>query len=132
MTRVLITGCRYWVCPALATIVLKSLVERHGADLVIVHGAANGVDSSFAEAAAKLGITHEPHPAAWKTLGRSAGPKRNAEMVARGAAFAIAVHRSLLTSRGTLDCVRQCLAAGIPVWLIDGDDAKPRRITSVD
>ena len=36
------------------------------------------------------------------------------------------------TSNGTKDCVRQAIAAGIRVYLIDGDDAAPKRITLGD
>jgi hypothetical protein len=43
-----------------------------------------------------------------------------------------AKERTLATSRGTKDCVRQALAAGIPTYLIDGDDAAPKRITVSD
>jgi hypothetical protein len=49
-------------------------------------------------------------------------------MVDLGARFALAVHRDLATSKGTGDCVRRCLAARIPVWLIDSEDCKPRKL----
>jgi hypothetical protein len=32
------------------------------------------------------------------------------------------------TLKGTKDCVRQALAAGIPVWLTEDDRANPRRV----
>ena len=37
-------------------------------------------------------------------------------MVRAGAVFAVALHPDLAGSRGTRDCVRRCLDAGIPVW----------------
>ena len=40
--------------------------------------------------------------------------------------------RSLATSKGTKDCVRQALAAGIPVYLIEDERAVPRRIEAGD
>jgi ABC-type sugar transport system substrate-binding protein len=52
-------------------------------------------------------------------------------MVAAGATLAIAVHRDLAGSRGTKDCVRRAIAAGIPVYLIDSEDVRPRRITAI-
>jgi len=79
-----------------------------------------------------LGITVEPHVADRKGLGNIAGPARNREMVESGADLCIALHRTLETSRGTRDCIKQALAAGIPVWLIDGDEAVPRRIGAND
>jgi len=133
MTRVLITGCRHWHCERLAAYVVERLRTRNGPGLVIVHGEAKGVDSAFADAArATAGVTEEPHKADWDKHGRAAGPIRNEEMVAAGADLCLAVHRSLATSKGTLGCVRLAMAAGIPTWLIDSDDAVPRRIASVD
>jgi hypothetical protein len=42
------------------------------------------------------------------------------------------LHHSLATSKGTKDCVRQALAAGIPVHLIEDEHGIPRRIESAD
>lgn len=129
-TRIIITGDRHWGCFALAEAIIHRLAERYGwDDLVIVHGAATGVDASFGEACSLHDVTQESHPADW-SKGKAAGPIRNQEMVDAGADFAIAVHRNLAGSRGTRDCVRRCLSAGIPVWLIDSDEIHPRRITS--
>ncbi len=63
----------------------------------------------------ELGITVEPHVADWKGLGNVAGPARNREMVEAGADLCIALHRSIEASKGTKDCMRQALAAGIAV-----------------
>jgi hypothetical protein len=144
--RVIITGDRRWECTLIASAVMNSLVERYGIDFTVVHGAASGVDTVFARACERRGVKHEPHPAAWDVLdapgavirqredGRSynanAGPSRNAEMVAGGAAFAIAVHRNLAWSKGTRDCVGKCLRAQIPVYLVDGTNP-PRRIRAI-
>lgn len=149
MTRVLITGYRRWHCERLATYIVDRLVTRYGRDLTIVHGAAKGVDSAFADAAYAAGVKLEPHPARWDDIEApgalvrydekndrryvaNAGPIRNAEMVAAGANLCLAVHRDLAASKGTLGCVKLAFAAGIPVWLIDAEDAAPKRITSLD
>jgi hypothetical protein len=105
---------------------------KYGDSLVIVHGAAAGIDAAFAEGCFQLGVTDEPHQADWDKHGNAAGPIRNREMVEKGAAFCVACHRFLPKSRGTRDCVQRCLDAGIPVYLIDAADAEPRRIHSVD
>jgi hypothetical protein len=118
--RVLVTGDRHWDCAEIADRIVRSLRGRHGARLVIVHGAAAGVDAAFQAACERLGVTHEPHPADWSAYGRGAGPRRNQAMVRAGARFAIAVHRELAASRGTRDCVKRCRAAQIPVYLVDG------------
>ena len=130
--RILITGCRHWRCYDLADHVLKRLLARYGPDLVVVHGGAPGVDQAFNMAGRKLGIAIEPHVAYWKGLGNIAGPARNREMVEAGTDLCIALHRSIETSNGTKDCVRQALAAGIPVYLIEDERGFPRRIQAGD
>lgn len=130
--RVIITGDRHWRCPALARRVIAGLVDRHGlSHLTIVHGAAPGVDTSFAVEARDAGVEEEAHPARWETAGPSAGPRRNQEMVDSGAALVIACHRDLANSKGTKDCCRRALAAGIPVWLVESEEGTPRRITDL-
>jgi ABC-type sugar transport system substrate-binding protein len=53
-------------------------------------------------------------------------------MIAKGADLCVAVHKSLAKSKSTKDCVRQAIAAGIPVWLIDTDDGEPKRLAADD
>ena len=130
--RILITGDRHWRCDELAEQVLNRLLGRYGPETVIVHGGAPGVDQSFALACRELGITAEPHLADWKGLGNVTGPARNREMVQAGADLCVALHRTLETSRGTKDCIRQALAAGIPVYLIEDEQAIPRRVHAED
>ena len=60
------------------------------------------------------------------------GPARNREMVKAGADLCLAFHRSLATSKGTKDCARQALAAGIPTYLIDSDVGLRRRLRGDD
>jgi hypothetical protein len=99
---------------------------------VIIHGEATGVDNSFAEACRQLSIKAEPHLADWKGLGNVAGPARNREIVESGADMCIALHRTLETSKGTKDCVRQALKAGIAVYLIEDDRAVTKRVDAED
>jgi hypothetical protein len=49
-----------------------------------------------------------------------------------GADLCIALHRTIETSKGTKDCVRQALAAGIPAYLIEDERGIPRRIQTDD
>jgi hypothetical protein len=49
-------------------------------------------------------------------------------MVLAGADLCIALHRSIEASKGTKDCVRQALAARIPVWLIEDEQGVPKRV----
>jgi hypothetical protein len=146
--RVFVTGDRHWYAPELAAEVVKRLLVRNGPDLVIVHGAAPGIDWSFTQACGNLGLKVEVHPARWDLLdvpgavvrvnkdglryNANAGPIRNAEMVAAGAGMCVAFHRFLRQSRGTKDCVRRAIAAGIPTYLIDSKAARPWRLRAGD
>ena len=127
--RILIRGDRHWRCDDLAEQIVNRLIARNGPDLVIAHGGAPGVDNAFATACRELGIVAESQHADWHHLGKIAGPTRNREMVEAGADLCIALHRSIETSKGTKDCVRQALAAGIPVWLVEDDQARPEAHT---
>jgi YspA, cpYpsA-related SLOG family len=123
--RILITGDRHWSCTDLAERVVNRLIAKYGYDLVIVHGGANGAYQAFAVACRNLGIAAEPHVADWRGLGNIAGPARNREMVEAGAGLCVALHRNLAASRGTKDCIRQALAAGIRVYLIEDEKGVP-------
>jgi hypothetical protein len=130
--RTPVTGDRFWFCNRLAAAVVCRLVARYGQDIVVVHGAATGVDESFEMTCRGLGVNTEPHPADWERFGKRAGPRRNQDMVDAGAGLCIAFHRSLWTSKGTKDCVRQALEAGIPTYLVDSEEALPVRIRADD
>lgn len=133
MPRIIVTGCRRWWPWPLAERVMDRLTDRYSTmGIDIVHGAATGVDSVFRETARRFGVAEVGYPADWGRYGNEAGPIRNREMVAGGADFAIACHRSLGTSRGTGHCVRCLLGAGIPVYLLDSIDAEPVRIRRID
>lgn len=80
-------------------------------DATIVHGDAPGADRTAAKIAQSWGMTVEPHPAKWHLYGKQAGPKRNAQMVGKGADLLIAFPGGT----GTADCVRRAEEAGIPV-----------------
>lgn len=131
--RVIVTGDRHWACHEIAQRVVDGLIAKHGKSerVVIVEGGADGVDMAFHAAAVDRGLEVESHPVSredWRRLGKKAGPLRNAHMIARRADLCIAVHKNILDSRGTKDCVIQASGAGIPVWLIQGD-GKPKRLT---
>jgi YspA, cpYpsA-related SLOG family len=129
--RVLITGDRNWECRTLARAIIGRLTRKYGSKIIIVHGDGNGVDQAFAIECREGNTAVEAHPAKWE-LGKRAGPLRNTEMIATKPDFVVAIHRDLARSKGTKDCVKQALAAGIPVWLIEDDRAVPKRVLSAD
>jgi hypothetical protein len=60
---------RSWYAPGLAEDVVGRLILKHGRGLEIVQGGATGIDRSFAEACAELGVEQEAHCARLDELG---------------------------------------------------------------
>ncbi len=89
---------------------MERVVSRLGR-FVLVHGGATGADDLAAQWAERFGIEAEAHPAQW-SIGRKAGPLRNAKMARLGAALCVAFPGN----DGTADMIRKAKAAGIPVW----------------
>jgi hypothetical protein len=78
----------------------------------ILHGGATGVDALADEWADENDISVERYEALWQKYGRSAGPQRNAAMLASDVEFWIAFPRS--DSTGTNDFIEKARKAGIP------------------
>jgi hypothetical protein len=78
MTKVIITGSRHG-CP----MVRKVLKEFHAATPItfLIHGGAGGVDAQAHTFANEFKIPIKIYPAAWGSLGKSAGPFRNRTML---------------------------------------------------
>lgn len=115
--RVLITGSRDWPDEDIvgdAIIDLKNWYSFDWDDVVIVHGhCPTGADHYADIKAGRYGLLVERHPANWARYGKGAGPKRNSEMVDKGADIVIAF--MMEGSRGTKDCVEKAKEAGLPV-----------------
>lgn len=88
-------------------------------DLVLC-GMAPGADRLGLAWARARGIPVEEHPADWETFGRSAGNRRNAEMVARlveALPDAGCVALPVGPSPGTRNMIERCRRAGVVVWV---------------
>lgn len=117
--RVLIFGSRDYPHPDEVAEYVMGLPEG----TTVVSGVAAGVDSWAAHVADALGLKVETYPANWDRHGRSAGPIRNAEMVATRPDFARGFWYRY--SNGTGDCIAKLHKAGIPMqFSIPGDPAK--------
>lgn len=115
MKRLLITGTRKGVDHMALVRELRwwyTHLSPNFEPVLLVHGAAPGVDRQAAAIWSTAFLPTEPHPADWRTLGPAAGPVRNAEMVALGADQCIAFPGA--DSVGTYDCIEKAKAAGIP------------------
>lgn len=120
--RLLITGSRQWIDSGLligeTTIAIGELWWRSHQPVTVVHGACpSGADrmaSEFIKSLRLDAVREEPHPAAWHEFGKSAGYRRNAEMVKLGADLCLAFIVPG-QSRGTEHTANLARAAGIPV-----------------
>lgn len=110
------TGSRTW---SAVEVIYYALAEAFavtppGEDFVVVHGACpSGADQIAACAARHFGWQQEPHPADWEQYGKSAGFRRNIEMVKAGADVCLAFIKD--SSRGATHCAAAAKRAGIPV-----------------
>jgi predicted Rossmann fold nucleotide-binding protein DprA/Smf involved in DNA uptake len=95
---------------------IESYVKGLSSDAVIVSGGAPGVDSAAAGAAQAAGRAVMVLEADWQQHGRSAGPMRNAQIVANADRI-VAFWNG--RSRGTLNTVALAVEAGLPVEIYD-------------
>jgi len=119
--RVLVTGSRH-ATTTQARYVHETLDEVHHADrqlfgrrpMVVIQGECpyGGVDLAAKQWAEDTdGVRTESYPADWKRLGKAAGMARNTVMVRAGADLCLAFPAR--GSRGTWDCLRKAVDAGI-------------------
>ncbi|MEE9393745.1 MAG: SLOG family protein [Planctomycetota bacterium] len=114
--RIIVTGSRHYrrghpIMVAIADAVTTD--EAITRPITIITGGAAGADSIATRFAGAAGYSVQQYTADWATHGRSAGPKRNQLMVDAGADICLAF--PIGDSQGTRDCMRRCVAAGIPV-----------------
>jgi hypothetical protein len=106
------------------------LVNNLPLGTVVVTGCCRtGADSAARAAAGKrFGIGLKVHRARWLELGLRAGPVRNGELVrdiGRLVAFYVDGSRAPDDADGTMNCVRQARALGIPVEIRGPRPAAP-------
>jgi hypothetical protein len=109
--RVLVTGSRTWIDTATIRKALNT-VWGDGSAVLVSGACPRGADHIAERIWRGWGGCVELHPANWAQYGRSAGFRRNAEMVAVGATVCLAFIRN--TSRGASHTADLTEAAGIP------------------
>lgn len=117
--KVLVCGDREWRSWAAIWTALREL----GPLTEVVHGDGRGADKMCAYVARQLGYRVHTHPAKWDLYGKSAGPRRNQEMVDqhRDIGLVLAFHDDLRRSKGTADMVRLARMSGIPVNVVTSE-----------
>jgi hypothetical protein len=108
MRRVLVTGSRTWT--DVATIRQQ---WRDGTAVLVSGGCPRGADWIAEDVWADWGGRIERHPADWDRYGRSAGFRRNADMVTASADVCLAFIRA--GSRGASHAAELAASVGIPV-----------------
>lgn len=116
--KILMFGDRYWNDVRTIREVFKHLSKEH--DHVIIHGACTGADSFAGDVAKELGHEVKPYPADWENLGRSAGPRRNREMLKENPDIdaCIGFHNDIEASKGTKDMHEVALKKGFKSKII--------------
>jgi predicted Rossmann-fold nucleotide-binding protein len=113
--RILVTGGRTYADPEAVRVVLRELQPA-----VVIHGGAPGADRLADQWARANGVRVEPYPADW-SRGPSAGPARNARMVAESRPDLVVAFPG---GRGTADMVMRARAAGVEVVEVVGATAR--------
>lgn len=117
--RIIVTGCRDWTDEEAVKNVILTMAAKYvaqGGLRVLVGDCPTGADHIAINYCVTKRIAYMCFVANWGSEGKRAGPLRNREMVSSGADLCVAFWDG--KSRGTLDCLTQSTAAGIPVRIV--------------
>ncbi|TAA50919.1 DUF2493 domain-containing protein [Shinella sp. JR1-6] len=110
MTRIIVCGGRdFW-----DFIALKAALDRIHKETpitLLIHGNASGADRLSGSWAKINNVSVHPVPAQWAKFGKSAGPRRNQNMLGLKPDMIVAFPGG----RGTADMVRRAFVAGVKV-----------------
>lgn len=134
---VILSGDRDWDDPLPVEFMIRGLRNRwgarrgYGAGLLVVHGAAPGLDSVAEDLCERMNVDTDPNPADWNRYGPSAGPRRNGEMLKKYLAskdchlsLCVGFHNDIMSKtprgnkRGTRDMLDRASNAGVPTLLV--------------
>jgi N-glycosidase YbiA len=112
--HVLICGDRKWDDKEC----IRKYIETLSSETVIIEGECTGADQISKEIAEELGMEVLKFPANW-SLGKKAGPLRNAKMLKEGKPnLVVAFHNDIDNSKGTKNMIDKAKKAGIKVKII--------------
>lgn len=121
--RVLVCGDRDWSDRELIFSTLQELWAEE--PFLVIAGGCRGADTIAEEWAQVSGCECRVFKADW-SLGRRAGPIRNARMLEQEPDLVVAFHDDLERSRGTRNMVKKAQAAGVPVLVVRHADTGTR------
>ena len=113
--RVLVTGGRDFTD---AVVIKEALMDIEQRPDLIIHGDAAGADRVAGQVAAKLGLEVWKFPANWARYGKSAGPRRNYQMIQEGRPTHVLAFPG---GAGTANMVKQASKAGLPIRRITAE-----------
>ena len=114
--RVLVSGWREYTNQEVVNGVLDELHAARRIDMLI-HGAAQGVDTLAERWAMTRDVGTERYPAKWEQLGAGAGAARDQEMLDVGKPTLVVCFVAT-ASRGTRDMMERAVAAKVPVHYV--------------
>ena len=116
--RVIIAGSRkyddYETLREKCDKILSQKLADENCNVVVVSGGASGADALGERYARERGLAVESHPADWARYGRSAGPRRNAEMAETADAL-IAFPKEGEKNIGTQNMIKLARAKGLQI-----------------
>lgn len=121
--RILICGSRHWtnqdfIYHTLLDVALESMLQPN--EVTIISGGAKGADTHAENIAKLCGCMLEVFPANWSKFGKSAGPRRNIQMLDSGVDLVLAFSPDLTKSKGTAHTVREARKRNIPTRVFNG------------
>ena len=116
MYRIVVTGSRDWSNRDPIKDTFDRVYAKHGTDVTLINGTARGVDRIAAEVARSLGWQVIDVPADWDQYGRSAGFRRNEQMLRMSPDICIAFWDG--QSRGTQHTIRTAEQMGIRTYVV--------------
>jgi hypothetical protein len=123
--RIIITGERRWIDYTLTDAIENWLLVKYGQGIIIIHGGFPAIDACVANACQENNCQHEPYLADFSHAGDY--EYQNREMLSRDADMCVILHRGEL-ELWCDDLVRQAIDSGVPTYLIENKDWKPKRI----
>lgn len=122
MTTVLICGTRKW--PESDADRVEEMLNYLDSEMLftkVVVGGAKGIDTIAENWARKRNKEVEVYPAQWDKYGKSAGPRRNSQMLEEGQPHLVVAFPDLKGGKDTQDMIKKAEAADIPMVVVDND-----------